>query len=243
MSFSFLCFGGSVLASSGLFEGMTDCHSHLLPDVDDGVKTERESLSVLSLYEELGIRRLWLTPHVMEDMPNTTSDLRARYDELCSSYAAAGGKIELLLSSENMLDGLFEERLKSNDFLTMGTGGDSLLVETSYFTPPFDFEDKLERVFSQGYYPILAHPERYVYMDDEQYVRLKSRGVRFQLNVGSIAGFYGKSVRRKAEWLLRHGYYDMCGTDVHSLHGARTMLSLRTHCSTRRLKPLFTGQK
>ncbi len=55
----------------------TDCHSHILPGVDDGVQTMEEALEILRLYEELGIKSVWLTPHIMEDMPNTTLHLFA----------------------------------------------------------------------------------------------------------------------------------------------------------------------
>ena len=63
-----------------------------------------------------------------------------------------------------MLDNLFEERLEKNDLLPLGESGDHLLVETSYFSPPMGFNNILLRIKAKGYYPILAHPERYVYM-------------------------------------------------------------------------------
>lgn len=70
------------LADSGIFREFTDWHCHLLPGVDDGVQTMEESLQILSLYEQLGVKDVWLTPHIMEDMPNTTSVLKARFEEL-----------------------------------------------------------------------------------------------------------------------------------------------------------------
>ena len=145
------------LCESGLFEGFTEWHCHLLPGVDDGIKTPEDSLKALRLYEAAGIRTVWLTPHVMEDMPNTTAALRERFDELKRAYQ---GNIELHLASENMLDALFEERLEANDFLPIGVEGTHLLVETSYFNPPMDLTGILKRIQSRGYYPILAHPER-----------------------------------------------------------------------------------
>ena len=57
---------------------MTDWHSHILPGVDDGFKSLEDSLAVLDMYQEAGIREVWLTPHVMEDIPNTTDGLRRR---------------------------------------------------------------------------------------------------------------------------------------------------------------------
>ena len=146
------------LKESGFFRGFTDWHCHILPDVDDGVQTMDEALQILGEYERLGVKEVWLTPHIMEDMPNTTQHLRARFVELQSAYQ---GNIALNLASENMLDNLFEERLNKNDLLPIGKAGKHLLVETSYFNPPMDLQNILLRIKAKGYYPILAHPERY----------------------------------------------------------------------------------
>ena len=202
------------LSSSGLFQGFTDCHSHILPGVDDGVRHLEESLQILGRYEEMGFKAVWFTPHIMEDFPNTTSDLRSRFEELKEAYH---GSLELHLGAENMIDNLFEKRLEDNDFLPMGPRADHLLVETSYFTPPYGFHSTLEKVMSLGYYPVLAHPERYVYMGPKDYDRLKEMKIQFQLNVFSLAGYYGSPVRKVAETLLKKGYYDYAGTDIHSV--------------------------
>ena len=202
------------LADSGIFQGYTDWHCHLLPGVDDGVRTMEESLRLLESYEQLGIREVWLTPHIMEDIPNTTAQLRSRYAELQSAYQ---GPIILHLASENMLDNLFEQRLQQGDLLPIGDEGKHLLVETSYFNPPYGMDDILLRVKSKGYFPVIAHPERYVYMDTKDYERLKQLGVAFQLNLPSLIGAYGPDARRKAKWLLEHRHYQCSGTDTHQL--------------------------
>ena len=105
------------LKESGIFSGYTDWHSHILPGVDDGVKTMDESIKVLNAYEALGLKKVWLTPHIMEDYPNTTDGLRQRFEELKNNWT---GSLDIRLASENMLDSLFEERLASNDFLPIG---------------------------------------------------------------------------------------------------------------------------
>ena len=159
------------LEESGFFRGFTDWHSHILPGVDDGVQTMEEALQILSEYERLGVKEVWLTPHIMEDIPNTSSRLRERFGELQSAYT---GNVILHLAAENMLDSLFEERLAQNDFLPIGSEGNHLLVETSYFNPPMDMYELLERIKQKGYNIILAHPERYLYMSESDYRKLQT---------------------------------------------------------------------
>ena len=114
-----------------------------------------------------------------------------------------------------MLDNLFDERLDGNDLLPIGRRGNHLLVETSYFNPPLDLEGTLCRIRSRGYYPLLAHPERYVYMSRKDYRRLHEARVRFQLDLFTLAGMYGKRAMECAGWLLEQGFYDAAGTDIH----------------------------
>lgn len=202
------------LKDIGVFQGLTDCHSHILPGVDDGVKTMDESLAILDRYEQLGMKTVWLTPHIMEDVPNKTDDLRARFETLLQNYK---GGLTLHLGAENMIDNLFEERLKDGDLLTVGSEHDRLLVETSYFTPPYGFYDILETIKTKGLFPILAHPERYIYMSEKDYDRLKSMGVLFQMNLFSLVGLYGERAKKVAGELLKKGFYDYAGTDIHTI--------------------------
>lgn len=200
------------IRESGMLEGITDWHSHILPGVDDGFKDIEDSLKALADMEKLGVKDLWLTPHIMEDCPNETKDLRKRFEDFRSQY---NGKIRLHLAAENMLDNLFEDRLEVNDFLPLGETGNHLLVETSYFNPPMNMTRMLEQVLAKGYFPVLAHPERYRYMDELDYKRLKEMGILFQANYFSLVGGYGNTARKKLEWLLKKGMIDLMGSDLH----------------------------
>lgn len=202
------------LRNSGIFQGFTDWHSHILPGVDDGIKTMEDSLAVLEEYERLEFRKVWLTPHVMEDYPNETADLKNRFEEL---KAAWKGNVEIALASENMLDNLFEERLDKSDFLPIEKDKDHLLVETSYYTPPFAMDDMLESAIKKGYNLILAHPERYRYMGEKDYWKLKDKGMKFQVNLLSLTGSYGEEAKKKAEKFLNESMIDYFGSDIHKL--------------------------
>ncbi len=207
------------LADSGIFRGFTDWHSHILPGVDDGVLTMEEALEILALYDKLGIKAVWLTPHIMEDMPNTTAHLKERFEELRTAYK---GSVRLHLAAEYMLDNVFCKRLGNNDLLPLGEQGNRLLVETSYYNPPANIYGILERIKAKGIYPVIAHPERYMYMADEDYRKLKETGVKFQLNLFSLAGIYGKEADVKARRLLKINSYDLAGTDLHSATALQT---------------------
>lgn len=199
---------------SALFRGYVDCHCHILPGVDDGVRNVEDSLKILSAYHDAGVSEVWLTPHVMEDCPNAPDTLRERFEYLKTAIDEKGVEVPVLhLAAENMMDGLFSDRLAQNDVLVHFPR--HLLVETSYYNPPFDLDGILSSVRSKGYFPILAHPERYLYMADKDYENLKSDGVKFQLNLSSLVGFYGNTARKKALKLLSRGYYDYTGTDLH----------------------------
>lgn len=195
------------------FNGITDWHSHILPGVDDGVEDMATSLSILDEYEKMGIKEVWLTPHIMEDVPNTTSDLKKRHEDLLSAY---NGKIVVRLASENMIDSLFYDRLAANDLLPIGYRHNMLLVETSTFNAPMDLEYTLKEISRKGYYPLLAHPERYAYLRTlKDYQKLKETGILFQLDLLSLTGYYGKAAMEKSHKMLKNGMYDVFGSDLH----------------------------
>jgi len=228
--FGFLSSSKTML-ESGLLNGAVDHHSHILYGVDDGVATVEESLSILSYLEEAGLKTLWLTPHTMEDVPNTTEGLKERFDALRAVY---GGSIELQLASEYMIDTLFEQHLEEGDLLLLGE--DRVLVETSTWSPPINLWDILSEMLRKGYRPILAHPERYRYMTEADYKRLHEMGVHFQLNLPSVLGVYGEGTMRRAADLLEKGWYIMAGSDCHR------MRSINGQYSSKVLKPAQVNQ-
>lgn len=200
-----------------LLEGWTDWHSHLLPGVDDGVRTVQEALQALEYFGDEGVKRVWLTPHVMWEVPNSTELLRERFEELKTAYR---GSIQLNLAAEYMLDRLLDKRLETGDLLPLPN--DCLLIETSCFHPPIDFWEALHRIRMRGYRPVLAHPERYRFMEERDYRRLRQMDVQMQLNLPSLAGQDGYAVRKKAIWLLKNGFYGRGGSDLHSAVVTRT---------------------
>lgn len=199
------------LLKSGILNGKTDIHCHLLPGVDDGSPDMEHSLELLDFMQELGFAEVWLTPHVMSGLHNTADKLQGRFQELKAQYR---GALKLHLGSEYMMDADFEERLNTDP---LRLGKDHLLVETSYMSGPADLDNILLRIWNKGIRPLIAHPERYMYMEDDELWSFHERGYEFQLNLMSLSGYYGGRPKLLAEQLLDEDFYDYVGTDLHHI--------------------------
>ena len=126
------------LLDSNIFNGWTDRHSHILPEVDDGIRTMDDALAVLEYYEKLGVKEVWLTPHIMEDVPNEPAELKERFEELLYEYnkrrednseiCTTNSELKLHLAAENMIDSLFVKRLEAGYLLTYGDKRVEMLV-------------------------------------------------------------------------------------------------------------------
>lgn len=201
------------ILDSCLLKGFKDIHTHILYGVDDGVSDKGTALDTLLRLEELGITNICLTPHIMNDLTDNNPDfLNQRYEELKNEYR---GNISLSLGAEYMLDNNFGSHL-NNKILTIGDN--YILVETSYLNPPLNFDSILNEVRKKGYYIILAHPERYLYMDKDNYEKLEKEDfLYFQLNILSLTGYYGKKAQESSKFLLKNDFYKFIGSDIHNL--------------------------
>ena len=206
------------LIASNFFEGFTDYHSHILPAVDDGMNSLDESLETLNFYEQLGIVKVVLTPHINAQQ-NHPKDLHAKQFAILKQHYK--GKIEFNLAAEYMLDAGFERQISEG--LRYVTDR-RVLVETSYAAAPNNFYELLYAIALMGDIPLIAHPERYMYMSKRDYIKLKDKGYEYQLNILSLLGAYGKEVKRNAEYLLENNMYDFVGTDIHSLSRFRNIV-------------------
>ena len=210
------------ILESGLLKGAVDQHSHILYGLDDGVKTQEDSLAILRYLDEQGVSEVWFTPHIMEDVPNTTEVIRSRFEELKSVYE---GGLRFHLAAEYMIDTLFEKRLEQRDLLEHGD--EVVLVETSAIAPPINLWVVLDNMLKSGYRPLIAHPERYRYMDRDDYKELHDMGCLLQMNLPSIVGFYGESARQRAMYLLDKGWYRMVGSDCHRFRALQAQFTAK----------------
>ena len=198
------------LKDTDLLEGATELHCHILAGVDDGIQTDADAQRAMEIYQAWGFKRIVCTPHIMTDWgKNNHASLRERFASF-KELAPAG--LELKLAAEYMLDDQFLARLEEP---MLSINETHVLVETSYMAPSPIMDNQLYELKVKGFTPILAHPERYVYMREQDYKYWKSEGLLFQLNLLSLIGAYGSTAKKKAEWLLKSGYYDFVGTDTH----------------------------
>ncbi|MCX2762867.1 tyrosine-protein phosphatase [Aquimarina muelleri] len=201
-------------------QGYVDIHSHLLPGIDDGTKTIYQSTYILEQFEKLGMRKVITTPHVLKDIwPNSSETILKNLKELKAVLSPLGvSKIKLHASAEYMMDDLFFTRLKNNDILPLHQ--DYILVEMSTFSPPINLKEIVFEIKLAGYIPILAHPERYSFYENnlEEYDELKNLGFLFQLNLLSLSGYYGGKIKSFSKKLINLNYFDFAGTDVHNYH-------------------------
>ncbi len=197
---------------AGLLKGFTDVHTHYLPAVDDGFRQAEGAIEALKTMVSLGVKRVWMTPHVMEDIPqNRPAFLKERF---AGFVPLAPEGIELRLAAEYMLDGGFQKQ-QEEGLLTLG--GNHVLIEMSYMAASPSLLNVVYDLQIKGYKPLLAHPERYLYLREADYLDLKEKGCRFQLNLMSLSGQYGQESREVAWYLLQNGMYDFVGSDIHNL--------------------------
>jgi protein-tyrosine phosphatase len=195
-----------------------DMHSHLIPGIDDGAKTIEDSLNLIRGLQDLGYKKIITTPHIYkEHYPNTKEGILEGLKTLKEAMYQSGITMPIEASAEYFMDEHFEELLEKNEILPIN--GKYVLVEMSFYGMPpklFQFIFKIQRL---GYIPILAHPERYIYMKEniEIYHEFKSKGVLFQVNAMSPMGYYGKPIKIFAEKLLKENLIDIIGTDMHHI--------------------------
>jgi tyrosine-protein phosphatase YwqE len=195
-----------------------DLHSHLIPSIDDGAKSMDNSIELILALKELGYKKLITTPHTSDMFPNTTEIILKGYNRLKEELNKREIDITIEVASEYYTDEQFEKLLDNGDILSFGDKN-YLLFELSYFTPPHDLEDLVYEIKRKGYTPILAHPERYLYLHDslDRYRDIKDMELLFQLNINSISGFYNKDIQRVAEWLISNSMVDFLGSDTHHM--------------------------
>lgn len=199
--------------------GLVDIHNHILPGIDDGAKTVEESLNLIRAFSGLGIRNFVATPHIMQNYyPNDADSINASLIELKNGLLMNDiTDVSVEAAAEHMIDADFETLLETGKVMPLKKY--YLLIEMSYLQSSINFEQAIGDIASKRYFPILAHPERYVYLHGRmgKYASYKEKGILFQLNLLSLSDYYGTSVQQTAFKLLDNGLIDFIASDVHNI--------------------------
>lgn len=195
----------------------TDIHCHIVPGIDDGSPDASTSAELISRMMAWGIRRIIASPHVtMDTFENTPATIAPALKSLKEELTARDIDIDISHSAEYRIDEFFMKQMQEGNIVPLP--GNYLLVENSFIQEPWGLDKLLFDLKVKGYRPILAHPERYHYYHGrrQRYTELHSTGTLFQINLLSLAGYYGSSERSMASWLVENGLVDFIGTDLHN---------------------------
>ena len=195
----------------------TDMHSHVLPGLDDGSPNVETSIELINGLIKLGYKKLICTPHIMSDFyKNTPETIKNAASKLKESLAEKQIPIEIEIAAEYYLDEFFLEKIEKQQPL-LSFGDKYILFETSFMNPSAYTDRAVFMLQSLGYKPILAHPERYVYLYGkyDKLVEMYEKGVRLQININSLSGYYSKEAKKVAEKLIKDKMISFMGTDCH----------------------------
>jgi protein-tyrosine phosphatase len=193
-----------------------DVHSHFIPGIDDGSKTMDESIAMLREFSEMGYKKIITTPHVMSDAyRNTPEIILEGLSKLRVALKSANIPLEIDAAAEYYLDYDFEKLVEEKKLLAFGKN--YVLFELAFINPPDSLMSVIFKLITNGYKPVLAHPERYSFWHHSfnKYEELIEKGVLFQLNINSLTGHYSPQVKNIAERMIDQNMISFLGSDCH----------------------------
>ena len=191
-----------------------DIHSHLLYGLDDGAKSIEDTKFLIQELQNIGFTQFITTPHTTPLVwENTKEGILNQYEKVLGELSLKSSNLRV--ASEYLMDDSFLKRLETEKLLTLKDN--YVLVEMSYINPPIQLYEIILELNSQGYQPMLAHPERYNFYKNDygSFKKLKQAGCLFQMNLLSATGYYGSGITDVADYLLKENMYDFVGSDVH----------------------------
>ncbi len=192
---------------------MIDFHSHILPGIDDGSKSYEETLKMLEEAHNVGFEKIISTSHYAI---NCFEAPEYKRKELVEELNLQENLPHIYLGSEIFLTYNIIDLLKEYKASTIN-GTNYILIELPLKNQFNDLKGMITRIKENGYYPILAHPERYlpIQKNFNMLYELQDMGVVFQSNYGSILGNYGFAAQQTMKKMLKKDLITFLGTDSH----------------------------
>ncbi len=198
---------------------MYDLHCHILFGVDDGADSAEESVRMARIAYEGGSKGIVATPHcnISEfDRNEWTSEFTKKLVMLNSTLTELNIPVKIFPGQEIFCGENVPQLLKSGKFLTLN-GSRYVLVEFDFGEYADTAYSKLEQITAEGYVPIIAHPERYGFVQENSDApyRIKNMGCLLQINKGSIKGGFGRGAYLAAKEILDAQLADFVASDAH----------------------------
>lgn len=199
---------------------MVDIHCHLLPGVDDGSGNMSDSIEMAEVAFQSGTKSIIATPHC--NIPGSfrnywSEEMDTLLESLQHELKSRHIPINIYKGQEVFLTSGFMELIKQNKLITLN--------DSRYILVEFDMREnfsmaysKLDQLVSEGYIPIVAHPERYAFVTEhiESVYKIKELGCLIQINKGSLKGSFGHSARKAASHIIGTYQADFIASDAHS---------------------------
>ena len=191
---------------------MIDIHAHILPAVDDGAKSFEEAISMLTQAVSQGVTHQILTPHVQSSVSKVDpSQFLPIFESLKAEVKRLNIPIELYLGAEVS----YRSHLDPDYTALTLNHSNYILIE---FSPTIEspIEDVVYNLKRQGFQPIVAHIERYIYLSQTEYVKIKQAGGMLQINADALLGQKDRHQKKLCHFLLKEQLVDFIATDCHS---------------------------
>ena len=199
---------------------MTDIHSHIIYDVDDGSYSIEESIALIKELKSVGFDNIIMTPHYISntDYSSENEEKLAKLEVLRNKVKEENIDINLFLGNEIFISEHMVEDINNNKIYPLNNTK-YILFEIPFHNRILGLKDIVYELKVAGFIPILAHPERYTYFQDNYKLvdELKEEGLLFQCNYSSILGNYGSNAKKLIKYMLKKHYVNYLGTDIHHM--------------------------
>jgi protein-tyrosine phosphatase len=206
---------------------LIDLHSHILPGVDDGAQSIDDALAIARMAVADGIHVMACTPHFMPGLyDNQANDIRGRVQQLNQVLIEQDIDLALVVGGDAHIRPDFLDALRRGDILTLHDSR-YVLFEPPHVTAPQRLEELLFNVQMGGYVPILTHPERFKWIEQNyaMFENLARNGIWMQITAGSLTGRFGKRSKYWAERMLAEGLVKILATDTHNVTSRPPLLA------------------
>ena len=201
---------------------MIDIHSHILFGIDDGSKNIETSIEILKDAVDNGVTDIILTPHYIEDSDYSCNNIDKEevFDILKQRVKAENININLYLGNEIFINDNISKYIEEKEIAPLNYSK-YILVELPMGRMSNNTKNIFFELIREGYTVILAHPERYRYMqkDDKKLEELLDMGILLQGNYRSLFGYYGKDAKKALRKYIKNKWISFLGSDIHRNDG------------------------